>query len=369
LSDHHRYAHIDAMRAIAALCVATLHIAQMLKSSAGSGQWLLEFADDWQLGAFGVSLFFIVSGFVIPASFGSRHNRVDGLRTFAIRRFFRLYPAYWLSIPLVLWSIWWLQGRPIDLGTVAANITMFQRVLGFQNIVGVYWTLAYELTFYLACAALYASGVLHRPGALVAVLYVLVVAFAAVTLFDLRADAYLRFYADMPSNLGMMFTGAVLRQWHDGQRLSRWLKVAVVVIVLMYVLPAVHSVRFEDGQLLLRPTGGWSGAFAMLFFILLVMRFRLSHPVLSWLGTISYSLYLFHTVLVYLAHWLLAQPGLEWARGWDLTVYCALILATTIIFSAVVYHWLELPMIELSRRLTRRPDEQLTTMAAGVAAP
>ena len=357
------------MRAIAALCVATLHISQMLESSAGSGLWLLKFADDWQLGAFGVALFFIVSGFVIPASLSTRDSRADGLRTFAIRRFFRLYPAYWLSIPLVLWSIWWLQGRPIDLGTVAVNITLFQRPLGFQNIVNLYWTLSYELTFYLLCAALYAVGLLHRPGVLIGVLYVLVAAFAAVAVLGLPGEGYLGFYTEMPTHLGLMFTGAVLRKWHDGERLGRWVKVALAIIVALYVLPAARSFKFVDGQLMFHPTGGFSGGFAMLFFILFVMRFRLSHPLLSWLGSISYSVYLFHTVWAYFAAWLLARPGLEWARGWDLTVYWALILSVTIVFSAAVYHWLELPMIALGRRLTRRPNAGPTGMTAEAAAP
>jgi peptidoglycan/LPS O-acetylase OafA/YrhL len=369
LNADNRYPHVDAMRAIAALCVAALHISQMLESTAGSGQWLLKFVDDWQLGAFGVALFFIVSGFVIPASLSPRDRRGEGLRIFAIRRFFRLYPAYWLSIPLVLWSVWWLQGRPIDLGTVAVNVTLFQRPLGFQNIVNLYWTLSYELAFYLVCAALYAAGLLHRPSALIAVLFVLVVAFAAVALLGLPGEGYLGFYTDMPSHLGLMFTGAVLRKWHDGEPLSRWVKVALAIIVGLYVLPAARSFKFVDGQLLFHPIGGWSGAFAMLFFIVFVMRLRLSHPLLSWLGTISYSVYLFHTVWAYFAAWLLAQPGLEWARGWDLTVYCALILAATIAFSAGVYRWLELPMIELGRRLTRRRDVQAIAMASPAAPP
>lgn len=282
-----------------------------------------------------------------------RQDRTEGIRTFAIRRFFRLYPAYWLSLPVALWAVWWLQGRAIDWATVAVNITLLQRMLGFDNIVNFYWTLSYELVFYVLCAALYALGVLHRPWALIATLYALVVAFAAVALLGASdAEGYLGFFADMPSYLGLMFTGAVLRQWHDGKRLSLGIKVALVFIILLFVVPAARSFKLEDGLLAFHPVGGWSGAFAILFFIIFAMRLRISHPVLSWLGAISYSLYLFHTMAVYLAYWLLAQPGFEWARGWDLTAYCVLILVATMLFSAAVYRWLELPMIALGRRLS-----------------
>ena len=352
MSTNHRYAHLDAMRAIAALCVAVLHISQVMEFSSSGGLWLLEFADDWQIGDFGVSLFFLVSGFVIPASFGDGVSRREGLRVFAIRRFFRLYPAYWLSIPFGLWAVFWLHDKPIDWPTVAVNITMLQSVLGFRNLMGFYWTLAYELVFYVLCAGLFALGLLNRAGALVAMLSLLLLGYVVVLVLGLR-HTDLQFYADMPTQLGLMFTGAIFRQWHDGKGLNRWVKAMLALVVVMYAIPAARSVRFDDGHLIFDPTGGWGVALALLFFIVFVMRWRLSHPVLSWLGTISYSFYLFHTPFAHLAAWVLTLPGMAWAVGWDLTVYCAVLLVLTGIFSAAVYRWLELPAIELGRRLSR----------------
>ena len=45
------------------------------------------------LGAFGVALFFLISGFVIPLSFQS-YGRLD----FLVARFFRIYPTYWIGL-------------------------------------------------------------------------------------------------------------------------------------------------------------------------------------------------------------------------------------------------------------------------------
>ncbi len=355
-----RYPHIDAMRAIAALAVATVHISESLAPLAGSGTWLHQMADDMRFGATGVTLFFLVSGFLIPSSFGNHPSRAEGLRIFAIRRFFRLYPAYWLSIPLALWSTWWLHDRPIDVATVLANVTMFQRVLGFEDIEGLYWTLAYELVFYLACAGLYVLGVQHRPAALLGVLYVLLGVFAVIAALGLRPTGYLRFFSDLPVSVGLMFTGAVLRHWHDRLPLGRWAKAALVIILLIYVLPMLRGLKIADGQATYTFTPDWGPGLGVLIFLLLAMRLRLSHPLLSWLGTISYSLYLFHPVIIYFFTWLLLQPGFEWARGWDLLAYFGPILAVTILFSAGVYRWLELPMIELGRRLTRRAAPQVS---------
>src|SRR4051794_26399249 len=50
-------------------------------------------------GLLGVALFFLVSGFVIPFSLDR-----GSLSRFVIRRIFRLYPVYWLSLAL-LWGL------------------------------------------------------------------------------------------------------------------------------------------------------------------------------------------------------------------------------------------------------------------------
>ena len=56
------------------------------------------FLDLFNAGRFGVALFFLISGFVIPFSF----KEPRPLLRFALSRFFRLYPAYWLSLMLAL---------------------------------------------------------------------------------------------------------------------------------------------------------------------------------------------------------------------------------------------------------------------------
>lgn len=342
------------MRAIAALLVAIIHISERLVDSSVGGLWLFELSRDLNIGHIGVSLFFIVSGFVIPASLGDRQDRAVGLRTFAIRRFFRLYPAYWLSIALAVVVIWWLQNRQPDLGTVLANLTMVQRLFGVPDFQGLYWTLLVELIFYVACAVLYAVGLLARPRALVAVLGLLIIWFAVQEVLGFR-QTNSDFFGmnDLAPYLGLMFTGALLRFWHDGQPLDRWVKWVVVVVLVLYVLPIVRGVKLDGGGLALDFASDSSRALAVILFVLLAMRVRLTHPVLSWLGTISYSIYLLHVICADLWLWIVRLPGLEMLQRLDLAAAVAAVLGMTFILAAAVYRWLELPMIELGRRLSR----------------
>lgn len=100
----------------------------------------------------------MINCFVVP--FSLLKYQTDPIRKFAVHRFFRLYPAYWLSLPLgVLFVYWglglWGSTQQIDWTTVLANCTMFQTFLGVGDIMGQYWTLGLELLFYILCAALF----------------------------------------------------------------------------------------------------------------------------------------------------------------------------------------------------------------------
>ena len=84
---------LDALRGIAALLVVVQHVGERYIG------WIPGFAATWfSFGRFGVTIFFLVSGFVIPYAF----EKENAVRSFWIKRFFRLYPLYWLSLGLTL---------------------------------------------------------------------------------------------------------------------------------------------------------------------------------------------------------------------------------------------------------------------------
>ncbi|GAA3090486.1 acyltransferase family protein [Nonomuraea salmonea] len=118
----------------------------------------------FNLGVYGVLVFFLVSGYIIPASL-ERHGDV---RAFWIGRFFRLYPLYLAMIVLVLVLAWWIPVRaevPRDLSSVAAHATMLMDAVGTAGVLNTMWTLSYEMVFYLLAAALFTVGVRDRWGA------------------------------------------------------------------------------------------------------------------------------------------------------------------------------------------------------------
>ncbi len=101
----------------------------------------------FQIGAYGVQAFFIVSGFVIFMSLTRTKQPID----FIAHRFIRLYPTYWISMLLtfIVVSIFGLPGREVSFWEMLANLTMVQGQFGIASVDGVYWTLVCELKFYL----------------------------------------------------------------------------------------------------------------------------------------------------------------------------------------------------------------------------
>jgi peptidoglycan/LPS O-acetylase OafA/YrhL len=96
-------------------------------------------------GYLGVNLFFLISGFVILWSAGSKT-----VRQFAMGRVLRLYPTFWAALALTLIVVSMLESADRQPGAdvLLANLTMLPALAGREAIDGVYWTLMAEIKFY-----------------------------------------------------------------------------------------------------------------------------------------------------------------------------------------------------------------------------
>ena len=124
MNNTNRFAHIDALRGIAALLVIWLHVSEVFvrlsPETLAQGTALYDIAWAVDVGRIGVVVFFAISGFVICRSLNG--NKIEGSKKFLIRRFLRLYPAFWVSIVLGLFSMWWLFDKPFGWNMIVANI-------------------------------------------------------------------------------------------------------------------------------------------------------------------------------------------------------------------------------------------------------
>lgn len=331
---------MDALRAIAALLVVWTHISEAFVTFSPNGAWLSDIAHAFDFGRAGVVTFFAISGFVIPSSL--KGERRSAARTFLIRRFLRLYPAYWLSVPLGAVTSWWMWGKSVSAAQFAANLTMVQEALGFTSLEGLYWTLQTELVFYAVCLALFWFGLLHSNQALRVLIVALAVLFPFAVTHGWPDTAFLCLH------LSIMFWGALWRRWQQGEPLAavdRWLLWSVVPA--WAAAAAVAAVVRPDLRFPVSYTLGL-GLFS-LGTTIAPIRARAA----AWLGEISYSLYLFHPAVFYTMLWMLQKAGWPWARHVHLGVYLAIGAGLSIAFAAIVFYAVEQPAIAWAKRLTR----------------
>lgn len=115
----------------------------------------------------GVELFFIISGFVISFTLYKYNN----IKSFVIARFARLYPPYWATIIFSAILVLSVHGH-LSLSQYLMNFLMFQGLLHVPGVSGVFWTLSYELSFYVIAATIFYFGFFSKHKVFVAWLIV-----------------------------------------------------------------------------------------------------------------------------------------------------------------------------------------------------
>jgi peptidoglycan/LPS O-acetylase OafA/YrhL len=340
-----RYQNLDALRGIAALSVlahhALRHVWSAMPDQTG---WLQAVAlDDFDLGRFGVVVFFLISGYVIPLSFSGP----DPARKFVVSRFFRLYPAFWFAV-LLMTAVLILNGEAPATRQVLANLTMVYPAFGEPALSIVYWTLLIELMFYGLALALFVMGALERP-VVIGTIALVAIASAAIPIAANLAGASLpiRFGG---YHLSFLLLGCLIRQsrHHLPHARAMTLVVLVAIAATQPLVAGLLSGPFA-GYSLATPLGAMLPvAAAIAVFLLSWMdRFQLQGAAVLSLGAWSYSIYLLHEPLAALAaRWL---PPDHWASA---LAFLALVTSFTLALSAWVYRWIETPGINFGRAMT-----------------
>jgi peptidoglycan/LPS O-acetylase OafA/YrhL len=313
-----------------------------------------ELCDAWRFSAgdFAVALLFLVSGFVIPYSL--RRNTLAG---FFVRRFFRLYPLLWVVQLLVVAAVA-LNARhyglpfPFSRTALAGNALLLAQYIGLPVVEAVTWTLLVEEMFYALAAFCAWRRLLDRPAAVL----LAALAAAAVAL----AFSFARLVVGMPRwhyaayFLGMnatfvvyIFIGVALHHLHSGAWRPRLALPMAAALYGLFVLCCRLGVLRHLGE-----TEPWprTGLFALLAFggLLAVNRYLPYSRWLDRLADLSYPLYLTHATLGYLVVRAVYVGTGSLYLGFAAAFACALAL------SALLHRYVEVPTIDLGRRLAAR---------------
>lgn len=157
-----RFAFVDGLRGLAALCIVIFHIwwyepppYPALELIPG----IIDLADATLLRIRGgVQILLVVSGFVIAFTLRNLLATPRKIVSFVARRFVRLVPAYWFAIGFViltnaacvrLWNLPPAFEEQLSVSRVLAHALFLQDVLGHQSLSAGMWTVCIEMQFYI----------------------------------------------------------------------------------------------------------------------------------------------------------------------------------------------------------------------------
>lgn len=349
--------NLQALRFFSAFIVIWAHIPLSQYSKDGVPVNLFAF------GAFGVDIFFVISGFIISyVASGMKGGRYEIAKEFMLRRVLRVVPLYWLftiiavylsyiSVNCPHWTstcpFWLSQHYAIEktsLDWVVQSLTFTHWFRG--PIFDIGWTLIYEFWFYSLFALSLFLGVRALnffTGLLFLIFFNLYLPeFLGLGIFNVLLNPLM-----MEFLFGILLYSVI--SIYNPKRV--WITPLVLLAVILlfgYQMPMIT----ENLHDLSRPLFLGGAAFCVVAVALIFEKEGMScGKTLIKLGDSSYSLYLTHWLVVTTLPELLIVYGLD---GVAFLPYIFINLVTSILLSLVVFHFAEAPLRVASKNLIRK---------------
>jgi peptidoglycan/LPS O-acetylase OafA/YrhL len=343
---HGHIPQLDGMRAVAVLMVLVAHVGNFIPSS-NIGTYLL--------GARGVTIFFVLSGYLITSlalNEESKRGRLS-FQAFYIRRTFRIFPLYYLVLLLYCFLVLVLGFVPDKReGLIKAlpyYFTYLQEiglaVIGPDKVpFSQSWSLGYEEKFYLVWPLIVFGFLKTRKSSRPYVASCLILFFAACGLAAAPNTAVGLLFPYYHILVGCLL--ALLKP-RPG-RVSLTYPFLVVILLSQFVAPWLGLGVSAAMLNTIIYTLAVAGFFAGILTEESIVRQALAWRPLVFTGKVSYGIYLIHVLCIHACLKVSQNP----------LVVLLLSAATSIAFAAVLYRVVESPLIAVGRRLSAKIIER-----------
>ena len=311
-------------------------------------------------GAFGVSVFFVLSSYLITELLLREKDLIGTLdvRSFYTRRILRIWPLYFAFLSLAVLLQWIVPGQHVTLraglwfSLLAGN--WFIVFHGFpSSVIFPLWSVSIEEQFYITWPAVVRR--VSEFGMLIIAGGLLVIATASRIYLGMHHAGESDIWCNTFVQLDPIAIGIIMAVLLRGEipRFSRAVRLALLAGgATGLALGAMYFGIKNDPLTTARIVFGYpSVAIGGALLLLSVLRNRksASNRILVYLGRISYGLYVFHVLGLLISDRIVSDQAASLLR-YSLRVCIA--LAATILMAAISFRWLETPFLSLKQRFT-----------------
>jgi peptidoglycan/LPS O-acetylase OafA/YrhL len=356
---HGRLPSLDGLRALSIALVLLSHL--LGTPHFPMGKRALGAAGD--IGYLGVRVFFVISGFLITALLLSEHERTRtiSLKDFYIRRFYRILPAFAVFViaMLIAEAVGAIHLGPRDVLHALTYTTNYHYERAWQ--LGHIWSLSIEEQFYLLWPALLLMFHPRRaaPMAIAMIALAPLCRIAAWLWAPYRDDVIMEAYPCVMDSIAAGCLLVAARPWLDRQSWytkflgSPWFWLVPLAVLAAELPSSVQTEYVTDITVMnlglalcvdrfVRFPDTWSGRL-------------LNWRPLVWIGTLSYSLYLWQ------------EPFLDRRDPSDWTVW-PLNLGLALCFAVASFYLVEKPFLALRDRRARARRARVAAATSATSA-
>ena len=357
-----RIAELDGLRGIAILLVLSFHYInnQLVHSDSMPGKLLSRLT---MFGWVGVDLFFVLSGFLIGSILIANRTSKKYFSTFFIRRVARIIPNYFLLVGLFLLILsipafsnnYFLTGNQVlplwSYFLIIQNFYMAAVDSLGNTAMSVTWSIGIEEQFYILFPfVVYFLKKKWLP-------YFLVLVIIAASVIRLQYDTWVPTYVLLGSRMDALAFGVLIAYYYQKLNFIQFVQTYKVIFLGLLGLNVLICAALYYWLGDLGPIK--HTLFSFIFSILVVFALGLKNTwysrlltnrTLMWVGTLSYSLYLFNYMFLGVFHHFAGNTngiGIETSQDVLVTVLAALF---TFAFSWFIYKFLEAPMVAWGKK-------------------
>lgn len=336
--------HINSLRGIAILMVILVHVSQLFGFKTSFERELFDY------GKMGVQLFFIASAYTLCLSSHYREKEDNHILKFYIRRYFRIFPIYYLGIVIYYLLNFYLK-NPDDytLKNILSNVFFIHGLIPSANntIVPGGWSIGAEMLFYLFFPFLF--NFLSSGKSLLKGIIIILVAQFIIFYFQRKPNFnYDFFYFNILNQISVFVIGIL---FFLNKKYFSNIKFASTIFILltasaMFISANNDLFKFKGFRYAFRIIPMISALSFCFLFVIAENSKIINNTVFQKIGINSYSIYIIHFILPFFI-----LPKME-GYGLFILIYL-LVVSSSYLISIILNKYVEKPFIKLGNKIIK----------------